>query len=127
MAGKFTAILMAILIAAPFCCCLAKAVPEAPATEAHACCQKSASDTAPGIPEPSKPCDCHEASKNQLDVAPDTKPAPPQWKLLARISWERLPYLEASSDCDARRVLNSSEASRPPGGDLLLAHCRYLL
>lgn len=125
MIGKLTALLLAILVANPFCCCFAEEI--AAPTAKHACCQAPAPHASREAPENPEPCECGDELRDQWVLGGETKPAPPQWTLLGEICWERHADLEDSSACDTRRALDSPEAARPPGMDLYRVHCRYLL
>ncbi len=127
MAGKITALLMAVLIAVPFCCCEAKAAPEAPASKALSCCHASAPGAPAGAPEDAPPCDCGEEFRDQWLSGGEVTPAPPQWTLLSEPSWERLSAVVTLGGRPACGAVESPLASGPAGKALLAVHCRRRL
>ena len=122
MAGKFTALLLAILVANPFCCCFA-AENEVAASE-HACCQATAPESAPSD---SEPCDCTEDPSDPSALSSPVKVGVPEWTLVAEIAWEFIPEVEAPSSGYLRGAGDLPDAVKPPGKVISQMHCRYLL
>ena len=136
MAGKITALLLAILVANPFCCCWLAANAEPLASDdTHACCPVAIAALAalaamPGESDPapadSEPCDCSEDRRGEWAMPEIEKPVVPHWFLLSEIAWEVLSESEDHGEF-LHRVSDLPDAVKPPGKLLLQAHCRYLL
>jgi hypothetical protein len=127
MAGKLTALILAILVANPFCCCFAET---AAGDEAHACCRPASQPNPPepgGADSESEPCDCaHDPADPQI-LDGKLKPGATEWKLIkevrfqidGRAEWPQRPHLHS--------IAGGWEAAKPPGEGLMQVHCRYLL
>ena len=138
MAGKVTALFLAILVANPFCCCLA-ADTEAAVAE-HACCPVAMAALAalpalpavadaeePAAPAENDPCDCADERRDEWLMAAVEKPMAPQWVLLAEVGWETLSGIEAPSSGYLHEASDLPDAVKPPGRVFSQVHCRYLL
>ena len=132
MTGKITALLLAVLIANPFCCCFAAEVEASEGEGDHACCPIAMAAMAAmaegdeSEPAEPGPCDCTGDPRGERAVLEVEKPVAPQWFLLAEIAWEVISGAEARGEF-FHGTGDPPDAVKPPGRVLSQVHCRYLL
>jgi hypothetical protein len=126
---KLTAGVLAILIANPFCCCLATGEMEPVEAEqgTHACCQMAVNVPTPAeVPDEDAPCECDGESVRDLMVEKSTQSlSDTEWTLLASV--ERVLSAREVMPVESERAWAGMEPPAPPGKRLSQVYCVYRL